>query len=376
MLAGMGMHPISRLRDLGQSIWLDFIERALFASGEIDRLIERDGLTGVTSNPTIFQKAIASSSDYDAFILGAAGDEPDRAVYERLEVADVAMACDRFAPVYERTAGADGFVSIEVSPSLAHDADGEVQEARRLWKSVSRPNLMVKIPGTREGVAAIERCLAEGINVNITLLFSVTRYADVAQAYLRALEARVGRGEPVGRLASVASFFVSRVDAKVDATLDARAASGGGSRVVERGRTAIANAKLAYELYERDFVGHRWERLAREGARPQRLLWASTSPKDPKYGPLYYAEALVGRNTVDTVTPETLREYIGHGNPEERLTRGREEARGHMRRLAELGVDFERTAQELEDEGVEAFGASIDKTMALIAEKRRVRRSA
>jgi transaldolase len=325
----------------------------------------------MTSNPTIFQKAIAGSSAYNETIQSASPKETDANVFERIEVQDVASACDRFRPLFDETGGRDGFVSIEVSPELANDTEATVAEVRRLWSSVGRRNLMVKIPGTREGVPAIERCLTAGININITLLFAVKRYTEVAEAFFRALEARVARGEPIDSIASVASFFVSRIDRKVDPALDALPE--GARREVGRtlrGRLAIANAKLAYEEYGR-FVGDgRWQALMAKGARPQRLLWASTSTKDPTYPDTYYAEALVGAETVDTMTIETLRAYRDHGRPEIRIAQGRD-PRGDITALKAIGVDFDTVTRELEEEGVRAFTESHEQALATIAERRR-----
>jgi transaldolase len=361
------MHPVRRLLELGQSAWLDFLDHQIVTSGELRRMIEEGGLRGVTSNPTIFQKAIAASRDYDDLVRAAPPRDSDRAIFERICVRDIQLACDQLRATYDAAAGADGFVSIEVAPALAHDTRGSIDEARRLWSEVSRPNVMVKIPGTREGLPAIERCLDEGININVTLLFGIERYSEVADAYLEALEARVARGAPIERVASIASFFVSRVDTKVDRALDAT--KDPRARVL-RGGAGIANAKLAFERYERIFASERAQRLLARSARRQRVLWGSTSPKDPLYPDLYYAEALIGPGTVDTMTKETFRAYLDHGRPEARLGEAPDEARAHLAGLAELGIDFARVTQELEDEGVRAFAASYDKALAAIADKR------
>jgi transaldolase len=365
------MHRIRRLEELGQSVWLDFISRKLLMSGELERLVEQEGLRGVTSNPTIFQKAIAGSSDYDELIRSAPPSESDQRLLERLMVRDLTLACDTLRPVYETTAGADGFASIEVSPTVAEDPAASVEQASRLWNEVQRPNLMVKIPGTRAGLRAIKSCLAHGININITLLFSEPRYREVIEAYLKALEARVALNAPVDRVASVASFFVSRVDTKVDKALDALPEPRRAEGRALRGQIAIANAKIAYEEFERIYATDRWKPLAARGARPQRLLWASTSPKDPAYPDLYYVEALIGPQTVDTMTPECFRAYLDHGQPEIRLTRDRDRAHELMDRLASLGIDFGCVADELEDEGVAAFADSYNKALKSIGEKRR-----
>jgi len=347
------------LRKLGQSAWLDFVNHELVVSGELRRMIDEDGITGLTSNPTIFQKSIAGSADYDDVIEAATPDHDEAAIFERICVRDIQLACDAFRAVWDETNGADGFASIEVSPGAAHDTGRSIEEARRLWTDVARPNVMVKIPGTREGVRAIEQSLAGGINVNVTLLFSVARYEEIANAYVQALEARKAAGLPL-TVASVASFFVSRVDTKLDPKLPEEL----------RGRAAIANAKLAFEAFERIFSGPRWEALERNGARPQRLLWASTSTKNPAYPDVYYAEALVGPHSVDTMTKETLRAYLDHGNPEPRIALDREGARALALRIESLGIDFGNATTELEDEGVRSFSKSYDDALATLAHKR------
>jgi transaldolase len=367
-------HPIARLAELGQSVWLDFIDRDLLTSGELGRLIAEDGLAGATSNPTIFKKALDGSAAYDDFVKKAPPDRAAESVFEGLAARDVADACDSFRAVYDRTDGRDGFVSIEVAPAVARDTAGSARDARRLWSLVGRPNVMVKIPGTRVGVAAIHDSLAGGININITLLFSVARYREVADAYVRALERRLDAGEPIDRIASVASFFVSRVDTKVDKQLDALARSGDPlteRAKAARGSAAIANASLAFAEFTRIFSGERWERLASRGARPQRVLWASTSTKDPAYPDLYYAEALVAPDTIDTMTRETLRALLDHGRP--RSPAAILDATGGKRRLDELralGVDYDRVTRELEDEGIGSFAKSFDEAVAIVRRKR------
>jgi transaldolase len=364
------LNTIQELRQLGQSVWLDFIEHSLFTSGELTAMIE-DGLAGMTSNPTIFQKAIAASSDHDDLIGGPSAAESDATVFEGIAVREVTLACERFLPLYYETHGGDGYVSIEVSPRVARDTQSSIEEAERLWRAVSRPNLMVKIPGTQEGLAAIEHCLAEGLNINITLLFSVARYREVVEAYLRALERRLRDGRPLAGVASVASFFVSRVDTKVDKLLGAMAGATGGSPSPLRGRTAVANAKLAYQDFAQVLASERWQKLAAQGARPQRLLWASTSTKDPSYPDTYYADALAGPHTVDTMTRETFRAYLDHGRPRARITEAPEEARAQMAALVSVGIDLKQITDALEDEGVRAFSDSYAKALASIAEKRR-----
>lgn len=362
---------IQRLAELGQSAWLDFLDRRLLTSGELRRLVDEDGIRGVTSNPTIFEKAISSSSDYDDVIRSAPASDSDARVLERIMVRDLTLACDELRAVYDRTNGADGFASIEVDPTIAHDTAAQVEQAKRLWDAVDRPNLMVKIPATRAGLPAIESCLAHGININITLLFSVSRYREVEEAYLRALERRVATGKPLDRVASVASFFVSRIDTKIDALLDAMPNALRGAAGALRGQIAIANAKIAYEEYERRAGSERFRALAAKGARPQRLLWGSTSPKDPRYADIYYVEALAGRDTVDTMTLDCVRAYLDHGAPEERLTRDRDRAHRQMAALAELAVDFERVTDQVEEEGVEKFVKSFRDSLRAIAAKRR-----
>jgi transaldolase len=357
------MNAIRQLRELGQSVWLDFVNHEILASGELRRMIEEEGISGLTSNPTIFEKSIARSKDYDDLIDAATPDETVARIFERICVRDIQLACDAFRATWEATACGDGFASIEVSPLAARDTEESIAQTRRLWSAVARPNVMVKIPGTREGLRAIEQCLAAGINVNITLLFSVERYEEVAQAYLRALEHRRSAGMPIDRVASVASFFVSRVDAKVDPKLPPEL----------RGQAAIANAKIAFEAHERIFSGPRWESLASLGARSQRVLWASTTPKDPKYPDVYYADALAGPDSVDTMTKETVAAYLDHGRPEARVTQNVVEAHRFVAQLGMRGVDFAKALEELEDEGVQSFAKSYAEALATIAKKRNAR---
>ncbi|MDQ3208720.1 MAG: transaldolase, partial [Gemmatimonadota bacterium] len=298
------------LLELGQSIWLDDLRRGMLGSGELAGLIAA-GLRGMTSNPTIFELAISKSTDYDEELerLAASG-RSDAEIFEALAVEDVGAAADLFRPVYDGSNGADGFVSIEVSPGLARDTEGTIAEAERLWRALDRPNVMIKIPGTQEGWPAIERCLTNGININITLLFSVEHYLKVADAYLSALEARVSKGEPVDRLASVASFFVSRVDTEVDARL-ARSDKPAAKELA--GTIGIANARLAYAAFEEIKASDRWRRLAAKGATVQRPLWASTGTKNPAYSDVLYLDQLIGRDTVNTVPPDTLHKFDEHG---------------------------------------------------------------
>jgi len=358
-------NPLVRLGQLGQSPWYDYITRDLMASGELSRLIARDGLRGMTSNPTIFEKAIAGSRLYDDEIRGlGGGGRSARDLFEHLAVADVRSACDAFGSVYQETGGGDGLVSLEVSPALARDTDGTIREAERLWRSLDRPNAMIKIPGTREGLPAITHCIGAGISVNVTLLFSVERYAEVIEAFLEGLGRRLEAGLPLRPVASVASFFVSRVDAKVDPLLD-----GLGDPRRLRGRIAIANACAAYRLFEWSLGTPRWDRLAKAGARPQRPLWASTSTKDPRYPDTHYVEALVAPRTVNTLPPETFEAYRDHGRPSVRIQEGVAAAPGQLKALADLGIDLAAVTRELEIEGVAKFAASYASLLAGIEGK-------
>ena len=358
------LNALLRLTQLGQSLWYDYITRDLVTSGELARLISDDGLRGMTSNPTIFEKAIAGSRLYDEDIrrLSEQGRGTGE-IFEALAVADVQAACDGFMPLYRHTGGADGFVSLEVSPSLANDADGTIHEAQRLWAAVGRPNAMIKIPGTRAGLPAITHCIGAGINVNVTLLFAIERYAEVVEAFLSGLEYRLDRSLPVGAVASVASFFVSRVDGKVDPLLDRTPGH------PLRSKIAIANACLAYGVFERTLTTPRWSRLAQAGASPQRPLWASTSTKDPRLSDIYYVEALVAPRTVNTLPPETFDAYRRHGKPAARIHAGIAEAPAQLDALREAGIDLRSITRELEEEGVAKFAASHAAVLAGIDAK-------
>lgn len=310
------MNPLVRLGQLGQSPWYDFITRDLIHSGELARLIREDGLLGMTSNPAIFEKALLGSDDYDQEIrsLTSRGESPDQ-VIESLMVSDVQAACDVFRPVYEASSNGDGCVSLEVPPSLAHDTEGTISAVKRIWARVNRPNLMIKIPGTAAGIPAIEYCLGEGININITLLFAVERYQQVAQAFLNGLEKRLSGGHSINRIHSVASFFISRIDGLADQAL----AQAGAAGATLKGRIAIANAIRAYQVFEATLHTPRWQKLALAGAHPQRLLWASTSTKDPSLPDTWYLEALIAPQTVNTIPPATWTAYLDHGNPAIRI---------------------------------------------------------
>jgi len=358
---------LQALLDLGQSVWLDYLRRGMLESGELQRMID-DGLRGMTSNPTIFEHAIGGSTDYDdALSRVAASPRTDREIFDLLAVDDVRAAAGLFRSVYDASQGADGFVSLEVSPTLARDTAGTIGEARRLWAAVDRPNVMIKVPGTREGWPAIERLLTDGINVNITLLFSLEHYRQVAEAYLRALEARRQAGQAIDRVASVASFFVSRVDTEVDRRLDAT----GARPSALRGKIAIANARLAYAWFRDLLDSPRWRALAASGAKPQRLLWASTGTKDPAYSDVLYVDSLIGADTINTLPPQTLQLFEDHGTVRETLAGDAAEAQRVMDGLRAVAIDFDDVARVLEREGVEKFAHSFETLLGVIAAKRK-----
>lgn len=368
-------NPLVRLTALGQSLWYDYIRRDLLTSGELARLIRDDHLRGMTSNPTIFAGAIAKSSLYDEDIRRADPKATPAQVFEKIAVAEIRQACDVFQPVFEETRARDGYVSIEVSPTLARDTRGTIDEARRLWKACDRPNVMVKIPGTAEGLPAIEACLAEGININVTLLFGVDRYAEVMEAWLKALETRAAKGQPIDRIASVASFFVSRVDSSVDAAIQKKLPSLTeplkGKLAALTAKVAIANARLAYQAYLETIANSpRFAKLKPKGAMPQRALWASTSTKDPKLPDVLYVEALIGKDTVNTVPPATYEAYRDHGDPKPRVEDDLAGARAAFATLKEAGIDFAQVTRDLEADGVKKFGDSFDELLKSIVAKR------
>jgi transaldolase len=371
----MGENPLVKLGTFGQSVWLDYIRRQMIESGELKKLIDVDGLKGVTSNPSIFQKAIAGSTDYDEAIRTLVqASKSVQEIYETLTVEDVGRAADVFRPLYDREDGKDGFVSLEVNPHLARDTGGTVAEARHLWQELARPNVLIKVPATREGLPAIRQLISEGINVNVTLLFGLPRYREVAEAYIAGLEARAAQGQTLNRVASVASFFLSRIDVLLDPGLEKMAAGGGPRAQTAKdliGQVAIASAKEAYRIYQEIFGSERFKKLADQGARPQRLLWASTSTKNPAYPDVKYVEPLIGPDTVNTLPPETLEAYRDHGNPASRLTEAVDRAASQLQRLPELGIDLNQATQQLEDEGVEKFNQPFDSLMATLEAKRR-----
>jgi len=365
----MASNPLAQLSKLGQSPWYDQMTRSLVSQGTLKIMIEEDGLRGLTSNPTIFEKAISGSQDYEDALRGltARGAELGE-IYDALVVEDIASAADVFLPVYESTKGEDGFVSIEVSPLLAHDTAGTVKEAKRLHAKLARPNVMIKVPATPEGLPAFEELISEGINVNVTLIFSVDVYAQVVEAYLKGLEKRAAKGGALDRVASVASFFVSRIDSAVDKKLQEIAKAGHAEAAELEGKTAIASAKLAYQIYKEIFASDRFRKLAARGARVQRLLWASTSTKNPDYSDVKYVEALIGPDTVNTAPLETLYAYRNHGEPKARLEQDPKEAGRVLERLPELGISIDEVTQQLEDEGVEKFIKPFDKLMETLAQ--------
>lgn len=361
----------------GQSIWLDFITRDLVRQGGLRRMIAEVGLRGMTSNPTIFQKAIAEGDAYSEQIKELVGQGKDAgAIFEAVAIKDIQDACDLFRPVYDQTDGQDGFVSIEVAPNLARDTDGTIAEARRLWQGVNRPNVMVKVPGTIEGAPAIETLLREGLNINITLLFSLQNHERVMWCYVNALEARVKAGLPVNRIASVASFFVSRVDTLVDKLLDEKIAAAGGDAAKQaqlrslQGKVAIANAKLAYARFQEIFSGPRWEALAAQGARVQRPLWASTGTKNKAYSDVLYVDSLIGPDTVNTLPTATLEAFQDHGVVRRTIDEGVDDARATLAALKEAGIDIDAVTQQLENEGVDLFAKSFDDLIAGVEGKR------
>ena len=370
----MKENPLLKLEALGQSIWMDFIRRGMISSGQLKQLIEEDGLGGVTSNPSIFEKAIAGSHDYDDAIRALAlEDKSIDQIYAALTVEDIQRAADLFRPVYDRLNGADGFVSLEVSPYLAHDTAGTIAEARRLWLAVARPNVMIKVPATAEGLPAIQQLIGEGINVNITLLFGLPRYRQVAEAYIAGLETLAAKGKSLKSVASVASFFLSRIDVLLDPTLEKTMASDNSKAALAgtlHGEVAIYSAKAAYKIYKEIFESERFGKLKAQGARTQRLLWASTSTKNPAYSDLKYVEALIGPETVNTIPLQTLAAYRDHGKPASRLTNEAEKASENLRRLGEVGIDLDAATQQLEDEGVQKFVKAFDLLMSTLKDKR------
>src|SRR5580704_14011224 len=373
-------NPLERLHDYGQAVWLDFLARRFLADGGLKMLVEHDGLTGITSNPSIFEKAIAGSADYDQSLnaLETEGDCDVMALYERLAIEDIRRAADTLRPVYEATERRDGYVSLEVSPYLAMETEATVDEARRLWQAVGRDNLMIKVPGTKPGLPAIRQLIGEGINVNVTLLFSQQVYEEVVEAYFTGLEDHVAQGEDPRKIASVASFFVSRIDVAVDKLIQERCQqtdNAGERKALNglRGKIAIANAKLAYQGYKRLFTGPRWEKLRAKGAGVQRLLWASTGTKNPDYSDVLYVEELIAPETVNTLPPSTMDAFRDHGRVRASLEENVDQARQAMAALERSGISIDAVTTQLVDEGVQLFAEAFDKLLSAVSRKRAVR---
>jgi transaldolase len=357
-------NPLKGLLAYGQSPWMDYIRRDLLTGGGLKKFIAEDGLRGQTSNPTIFEKAINGSTLYSDILNSPEAKSLNaKQLYEKIAIRDVQDACDIFRPVYDETKHRDGYVSLEVSPYLANDTNGTIEEARRLWKAVNRPNVMIKVPATPEGVPAIRQLLEEGLNINITLLFAQSAYEKVAEAFIAALEARAAKGQPINHIASVASFFVSRIDSLIDGKIDAmlKTAAGDAKTLLEslHGTIAIANAKLTYKKYQELFGGPRWNALAAKGAQTQRLLWASTSTKNPKYRDVLYVEELIGADTVDTIPPATFDAFRDHGKLRPSLTEDVPGAARHMENLAKAGISMKEVTEQLVVDGVRLFAEAF-----------------
>ena len=370
------MNTLQQLKQLGQSVWYDNIQRNLLGqAGELARMIAEHGLAGVTSNPSIFEKAINNSQDYDAQLSSLVKQHPginSRDLFFALAIDDIQNAADLLLPVYQQTQTHDGYVSLEVSPDLAYDTDATIAEAKRLAQQVNRPNLMIKVPGTREGIDAVEALTAAGISVNATLLFSAQRYEEIARAYIRGLRQRQQQGLPVEGIASVASFFVSRVDTLIDGLLSQKTANATTKQleIINQltGQVAILNAKSAYAIYQ-TLYGEEFADLAAQGGQPQRLLWASSGTKNPVYSDVLYIDSLIGADTVNTMPPATYQAFLDHGKPTETLTQGMLGAAGQLEMLAELDIDLAAACQQLEDEGVQAFAKAFNTLLAAIEQK-------
>ena len=362
----MKRNKLKSIQDLGQSIWLDFFDRKIMDTGKLKKLIDDDGIRGVTANPSIFEKAINSSSDYEKDIMVLSkqkGSNED--TFFSLAVIDIKRAADFFKSVYEETNGNDGFVSIEVSPHLAHDTEGTIRQARELWDAINRKNVMIKIPGTAEGLPAIRKCISEGININITLLFGLPRYKQVTDAYILGLEDRIKANQPIDQIASVASFFLSRIDVLIDPLLEEKGLD------KMKGEVAIASAKKAYEIYKEVFNSERFKNLEAKGAKRQRVLWASTSSKDPLFSDVKYVEALIGPDTINTIPIETLEAFNDHGQAESHLEDDLDKATQLLLQLKEKEIDINTITQQLEDEGIEKFNKAYDKLLEAIENQKR-----
>jgi transaldolase len=351
-------NPLKKLETLGQSVWLDYIRRDMLTSGQLKKLIEEDGVRGITSNPSIFQKAVTESADYDKAIE-AMTNENATAIYEKITQADVRDASDIFRPLYNKLDGKDGYVSLEVNPHLAYDTEGTIAEARRLWKALDRPNVFIKVPATHEGLPAIKQLISEGININVTLLFGLPRYREVAEAYIAGLEARAVSGQPLEKIYSVASFFLSRIDSAIDPIVEES----------HRGQAAVALAKTAYQIYLAIIGSDRFKKLAQKGANPQRLLWASTSTKNPAYSDIKYVESLIGAETVNTLPMETLEAYRDQGEPALMLEQDVRKAAQFIEELGKIGVKLGAITQQLEKEGVDKFVQAYDQLIEALKKK-------
>ena len=358
------MNKLKQINSLGQSIWLDFFDREIMNNGQLQKLIDEDGLSGITSNPSIFEKAITSTSDYDSDVKELSGKgKTNEEIFFTLAERDIQRATDILKPVYEKTNGRDGFVSLEVSPLLANNTEGTIKQARELWKNVNRKNVMIKIPATKEGLPAIEKCLSEGININITLLFGLERYRDVANAYLSALETRVKNNESIENLASVASFFLSRIDVIADPILKQKGLT------ELYGKIAIDSAKIAYEIFKEIFTSERFKKLESKGAKTQKVLWASTSSKDPSFSDVKYVEALIGKDTVNTLPLETIDAFRDHGSPEVRIGEGLRQSKNDLELLKSNNISLDELTQKLEEEGVQKFNDAYNKLLKAVDTK-------
>ncbi len=369
-------NPLKTLADAGQAIWLDYLHQDLLKDGGLKRLIAEDGLTGLTSNPSIFEKAIGDGDSYDKRIadLVAAGKSKTSDLYEAIAIADIQGACDQLRPTYDRLNGRDGYASLEVSPTLADDTDGTVAEALRLWTAVGRPNLMIKVPGTKAGAPAIRTLIGEGLNINVTLLFGLQAYLDVAEAHIAGLEAHKAAGGDVSKVHGVASFFVSRIDTAIDKLIDEKLEGADGATAKRlkalRGEVAIANAKIAYQRYLELIATPRWTALAAGGAAPQRLLWASTGTKDPAYSDVLYVEALIGRDTVNTLPPKTLDAFRDHGRVAQTLAQDVAGAAAILAETMSLGLDLDGVTATLVKDGVGSFAKSFEDLLKAVEDKR------
>ncbi|MGE5497287.1 MAG: transaldolase [Syntrophothermus sp.] len=366
-------NPLLRIKEYGQSIWVDFLSRSVLNSGELKRLMLGDGVCGVTSNPDIFEKAIMQNKDYDEQLHELVSQKADKAaIYDALTIEDIRRAADLMRPVYDQTNHSDGYVSLEVNPHLAFKTEETVSEARRLWKAVDKPNVMIKIPGLAEGIPAVRQLISEGININITLLFSLGKYKDVAEAYIAGLRDRIEKNLPIDNIASVASFFLSRIDTLTDSKLQNTVKSGGALADIAyslQGKTAIASARVAYKMYKDLFYSPAFRTIEEKGGHKQRLLWASTSTKNPAYSDVMYVEALIGPETVNTLPLPTIEAYRDHGNPQSRLETGLDEAEQTIKSLEKAGINLDNITKQLEEEAVRKFIEPYDKLMKSLEEK-------